>query len=374
VLLNSDTPVVDGRLFVVGGDGDAPGKDSAPGFLYVLNAKTGHLLWSQKTPNSIYAEPIISDGRVLVGEGNALFGDTEGIPSLQVGTVRGVGPSGVYAFSVQTGWPLFIFNTPGADQAPATIYQGRVYIASGSRYLYVLDLKTGQFLWDVNMGHYDSRSSPRIIGGLAIMGGAGPLGVVAVNIKTHGIAWQRPLSGAIGGVDDTTLAVSGDRLIGAAVLEPNSGQNNQSFRAVVFALNVANGHILWLRQVAEGRLPAFKETGTPVISHGVVYVGNALNGEVRALSLATGRVLWSIDAGAPVTRPPVVRDGRVLWVSQRGEMQEATVAGRLVYHKSLGPFVTTYGPVVVGNTVYVTANTPKYGVLMAFSWPGLESR
>ncbi len=147
VLLNSDTPIVNGRLFVVGGNANPPGKSSAPGYVFALNAKTGHILWTQSTPNSIYAEPIINDGHVLVGVGNALFPKTQGIPSLEQGMVRGVGPSGVYAYHVNNGWPAFEFVTRGADQAPATIYHGRAFIASGSRDLYVLNAASGRLLW-----------------------------------------------------------------------------------------------------------------------------------------------------------------------------------------------------------------------------------
>ncbi len=368
VLLNSDTPIVNGRLFVVGGNANAPGKTTAPGYVFALNAKTGHILWTQSTPNSIYAEPIISDGHVLVGVGNALFRKTQGIPSLEPGMVRGVGPSGVYAYHVNNGWPAFEFVTREADQAPATIYHGRAYVASGSRDLYVLNAASGRLLWWVNLGHYVSRSSPRIVDGLVVVGGAGPLGVVAVSLGTHHIVWQHPVVDAVGGVDDTTLAVSGNLLVGAALLKPKPGAAH-GFRAVVFALNALTGDEVWLHQVALGDVPAFKETGTPLVVQHTVYVGNAFNGNVRALSLRTGRVLWTVNAGSPVTRPPAFSQGRVLFVSQHGMLEGVSTTGKVLFRKSLGSYVNTYGPVVLGNIAFVTANTPTHGVLIAQPLP-----
>ena len=369
VLLNSDTPIVDGRLYVVGGDANAQGQSTAPGYVFALSARTGRILWTQVTPNSVYAEPILSAGRVLIGVGNALFPAATGTPSLDPNAVRGVGPSGLYAYDAATGWPLFEFETPGADQAPATVVGSKVYIASGSRQLYVLNLNSGRLLWSVNLGHYVSRSSPRIVNGMVVVGGAGPLGVVAVDMKTGRIAWQRPIHQAIGGVDDTPLAVHGNRLVGAAVLFPKSAGSKRLFRAVVFAIQATTGKILWQQQVAQGPLPRFKETGTPLVWGNTVYVGNALNGDVSALALTTGKVQWTVNAGAPVTRPPVIRRRRVIFVTQQGTLEAVSESGRVLFRRSLGKFVNAYGPVIVGDTAFVTANTPSHGVLIALKLP-----
>ena len=220
VLLNSDTPVVNGRLFVVGGHPLAQDASAAQGYVYALDAKTGRVLWMQTTPNTVYAEPIVSQGRVLIGVGNGHFSDLRGTPSLSTTSVRGTGPGGVYAYRATTGWPLFEFGTPGSDQASSSVVGDRVYVASGSRELYVLNLGTGQLLWQVNLGHYVSRSSPRIVDGLAVVGGAGPLGVVAVNLHSHRVVWNFSVKDAIGGVDDTTLGVQ-DR-VGGGISPPSS--------------------------------------------------------------------------------------------------------------------------------------------------------
>lgn len=365
ILLNSDTPVVDGRLFVVGGRPLAQGASAAQGYVYALDAKTGRVLWTQTTPNTVYAEPIVSQGRVLIGVGNGHFSTFRGTPSLSTTTIRGTGPGGVYAYKAATGWPLFEFGTPGSDQAASSVVGERIYVASGTRELYVLNLETGQLRWQVNLGHYVSRSSPRIVDGLAVVGGAGPLGVVAVNLHSHRVAWNFPVKDAIGGVDDTTLGVQGHVAVSAAVLGPNRLSRGR-FRAIVFAINLHTGHLLWQRQIGTGPLPPFKETGTPLVIDGRVFVGNGLDAEMTALSLRTGAVLWHLNTGSPVTRPPVLYHRRLVWVSSRGRLEEVNVDGKVLFSKSLGHFVNAYGPVILGHTALVTANTPSHGDLIAF--------
>lgn len=368
VLLNSDTPIVNGRLYVVGGN-TSPARDAAhPGYIWALDARTGTILWTATTPNSVFAEPVISHGRVLVGVGNALFPASSGRrPALDSGAVRGLGTSGLFAYNAATGWPVFEFGTSGADQAPATVVGNRVYLASGDRRLYALRISNGEPVWSVNLGHYVSRSSPRIVDGLAVVGGAGPLGMVAVSLKTHQIAWQRPIAHAVGGVDDTTLAVSGDRLVGAGVIQKASGV---PFSAVVYAINGRTGTILWEHSLAKTTvLPRYKETGTPlIVGHGV-YVGNALNGTVTALSMNSGKVLWRVNAGSPVTRPPTFSHGRIWVMTQTGVLEGITLSGHLDYQRRLGHFVNAYGPVVLGDTAWVTANTATHGVLIAVTFP-----
>ncbi len=361
-LVNSAPVYVNNFVYVAGGYVDGPRNAAHPGFVWALDPTTGELKWSVETPNSVFAQPIVAGNLLLIGIGNAAFSHPTQSPATTPGAVRGVGPSGLYAFDASNGHLVWMFATTGADQAPPTVVGNTVYLASGDRHLYALRLTTGKELWATDIGHYVSRSSPRIMGNFAYMGGAGPLGVVAVNLRKHRVAWQRLIPGALEGVDDTPLAVTAGRLVTAALTGPKGiAPTSKRHQARLFALNPRNGRIVWAKTLATGRAPTFKSTGTPAVRGGTVYAGNAINGRLTALSLRTGKILWSVAVGAPVTRPPAVLGRDIEALTKSGDLVAVSRRGRILARRQLADWVNAYGPVVYNNSVAVAGNTPLNG-------------
>jgi len=374
-LVNSIPVLVGNELYVAGGFVSGPRNQAHPGEVWAMNPATGSVNWSVTLPNSVFSQPIVAQNVLLVGVGNAAFQRPSLAPAITPGMVRGVGPSGLYAFNATTGKKLWTFSTSGADQAPPTVAGNTVYLASGNRRLYAINLITGQPLWSVNIGHYVSRSSPRILGNVAYMGGAGPLGVVAVNLTTHRVLWQQPIVHALEGVDDTAIAVTPAHLItaaltGSASLAPSSPDH----QAEIFALSPETGHILWSKIIARGVAPTFKATGTPTVVGNRVYVGNAMNGRVVCLSIETGQVLWSVATGSPVTRPPAVLDHRVYVLTKSGTLFAISAKGQIVAKENIADFVNTYGPVVYDHTLALSGNTVGAGYVAMVPLFGLPAK
>ncbi len=361
-LANSAPVYVNHFVYVVGGYVDGPRNAPHPGFVWALNPATGAIEWTIQTPNSVFAQPIVAGNLLLIGVGNAAFAHPTQSPATTPGMVRGVGPSGLYAFDATNGRVVWMFGTAGADQAPPTVVGNTVYLASGDRHLYALRLRTGKELWATNIGHYVSRSSPRIIGHYAYLGGAGPLGVVAVNLRTHRVAWQRLIPGALEGVDDTPLATTPNRLITAALTGPKGIlPDSKRHAARLFALNPRNGNIVWAKTLAIGRAPMFKSTGTPTVMGGTVYAGNAINGRIAALSVRTGKILWSVAVGSPVTRPPAVIGRDIEVLTKSGDLVALSRRGKILARRPLANWVNAYGPVIYNDSVAVAGNTSFNG-------------
>jgi outer membrane protein assembly factor BamB len=157
--ISSDSPVVNNILYLTSGNISGRSHPAA-GTLWAINPSSGHILWQQGLPNSAFAEPIISHGRVYVGVGNIIFPHSPGQPH----TTRGTGTSGIWVFSARTGLALWHYETSGSDQPPVTVSHGVAYLASGNRKLYALNAGTGQHLWSASLHSYVSRSGPRIVG------------------------------------------------------------------------------------------------------------------------------------------------------------------------------------------------------------------
>ena len=75
-------------------------------------------------------------------------------------------PSGEYA---KTGKRAWAFKTRGEVDATAVISAGRVYVPSKDKKLYVLDLKTGNKLWEFAAARAVT-AGPAVAGGVVVFG------------------------------------------------------------------------------------------------------------------------------------------------------------------------------------------------------------
>lgn len=367
-LASSDSPVVNHRLFI---NLSVPGSNPDhiyPGMVLALHPQNGQVLWDRVTSNSVPSEPIVDRGLVIIGQGNAVFRSRLSfpLPTLRVGMVRGTGPSAVYAFSARNGRLIWKLRTVGSDQPSPTVVDNTVYVVNGSRQLIAVNLQTGRVKWRIGLGAYVSRSSPRIARGRLFVGGGGPNQVIAVNLRTHRLLWHRLIPGAIGAVDDTPLALAGGRLYGEAMVgSPYLPLTSPFHSEHLFALNAANGRILWTRRLAVGDEPRYKQGATPMVHGNVLFVGNAINGSFFALNAASGKVLWTIRLPDPVTRPVVFVRGHVVGVTTHGLLFSIGQHGHGLRTARIAHWVNAFGPILIDRTLFVSGNSPHQGFLAA---------
>jgi len=345
-----------------------------PGMVVALRPRNGSVLWKRILPNSVPSEPIVAQGIVFVGEGNAVFRGDGPFPrvSVESQTIRGTGPSAVYAFSARTGHLLWDFPTFGSDQPSPTWYRNKLYVVTGGRQLFVLNPKTGHVLWHLNLDMYVSRSSPRVLGDQLFVGGGGPETVLSVNIVTHRIVWRKRIRGAVGGLDDTPLALAGTTLYGEAMIgSPTAALHSLHHHEILFALNVHQGQLLWQHTIASGMEPRYKQGSTPMVHDSTLYVGNAINGEFLALNRRTGALLWAMRFPDPVTRPAAWVDGDIIGLTCHGLLFVISQAGQLLRKRRIGPWVNAYGPVILGSSLFASGNTARNGFLLVRPWTNL---
>jgi outer membrane protein assembly factor BamB len=181
--------------------------------------------------------------------------------------------------------------------------------------------------------------------------------------------WRRRIFHAIGGVDDATLAYAQGRVVGEAMEgSPSWPLVSPDHAEILFALNAANGQVLWTRRLATGYEPRYKQAATPMVRDGVVYAGNAINGTVVAVKLTDGRRLWQVQFPDPVTRPLAFVNHRLVGITSHGRIFSMNPNGTGIASTRLGPFVNVFGPVVINRTLFVAENTRHQGFLQAVPW------
>jgi outer membrane protein assembly factor BamB len=168
----------------------------------------------------------------------------------------------------------------------------------------------------------------------------------AINKYTGKDVWSRRL----GDLSASTPAVSANTVY-ATVLEHSGG--GRAGRVV--ALNSANGHFRWTRD-----LPSRAES-SPLLDRGMVFFGSE-NGTVYALSARTGRVVWTYHASGAVKASPSAAGGNLYFGDYSGELQAVSEqTGHLIWRSGSGgallgsgTFYSTaavvYGRVFLGNT------------------------
>lgn len=143
-VLASSPAVVDGIVYIGGGDGN----------LYALDAGTGRDRWSTTLGAfNLSSAPAVVDGTVYVGSEDNHF----------------------YALDAATGQAHWSFDAGGDVPSAPTVANGIVYVGSRDEKnrpygnLYALDAATGQGLWSIHTDAYVC-SSPAVLDGVVYIG------------------------------------------------------------------------------------------------------------------------------------------------------------------------------------------------------------
>jgi outer membrane protein assembly factor BamB len=236
------------------------------GHVLALDARTGQVIWDAHPGDVVDSDPVVSNGRVYVGE--ATGGSTD----------QG------YALDASTGATEFTMDFPLND-SPALAY-GLVdtsYKFGGQ--VVALNALTGTVAWDNSFGgEIVDTDSPAVANRTAFAGVVERLW--SIDDQTGHVNWHVPAGGSI----DSAPAIAN----GVVYFDPSENLS---------AFNARTGKVLW-------RVPTPGASGSSAaVANHVVYVGTA-GGTLQAYEAATGALLWeSANAGSSFGGSPAIADG-----------------------------------------------------------------
>ena len=306
-VIDSSAAIVDGVVYVGGGDGD----------LIALDLESGMLRWKYATGN------LIGESSPAVGPDTVYIGDLGGI---------------VHAVDTSDGAGRWTFETGSEIKSSPVLVNDIVLIGSYDGHLYALDARTGEERWKVlTMGQV--HATPAVQDGLAFIAGCDAV-FRAIRV-TDGREMYRIESGAYTGASPV---VDGDRAYFG------------TFNFEVLALDLTSRDIAWRYAQDDTRFPYYSSaaldggrvivggrdkmvhaidsaTGTPVwtfatrarvdsspvVAGGRVYIGSG-DGRLYVLDAESGEKIWEFDTGAGLTASPAVADGKVVIGAQDGRL------------------------------------------------------
>ena len=305
--IDSSAAIVDGVVYVGGGDGD----------LVALDLASGKPRWSYTTGN------LIGESSPAVGPDAVYIGDLGGI---------------VHAVSVRDGARLWTFKTGSEIKSSPVLVNGAVLIGSYDGHLYALDARTGVLRWKV-LTKGQVHATPAVQDGLAFIAGcdavfrairvadgremyqiesgaytgASPVvdgdrayfgtfnfEVLALDLKRRSVAWRYSQPDAQFPYYSSAVLDSGRVIVG--------GRDK-----LVHAIDAATGKSVWTFATRA------RVDSSPVVAGGRVYIGSG-DGRLYVLDAASGKKLWEFDTGAGLTASPAVAGGKVVIGAQDGRL------------------------------------------------------
>ncbi len=353
--------------------------------LYAINAYNGHLVWMATTANSVMSNPLVvgtSKGPLVISSvGDAGFSASHGIFAVLTGNlanvIRGYSYGAVYAFNGTTGSLIWVHFDSGNVMPTPAVVDGLVVYGDGSGHIVALNLSSGKVVWRTYVGAsaFDSMSSTNYYifpngTAIAVMGftlAKAPFGeMVAVNVNNGHLVWNFSLPSGYTpfntGMGDVSPAVDQSNGILVQSTIVNFVKENKTIGFGVFALNVTNGHLLWIEQIGRGYVPPAFKGGVPTIVDGVVYVGSPVTNSLFALNESNGKIVWEAQIPNVQGPPQGAGGGRANPVVVNGYVIEPAGGYVNVYNATNGMLIKNYyvggrfgivNAVVVGNTVFL---------------------
>jgi outer membrane protein assembly factor BamB len=242
-----------------------------------------------------------------------------------------------------------------SDQQPRLaspiVADGRVYTMDSDHLVTAFDAQSGEEIWEVDLAD-DEEDDDVISGGLAYENGrvfatTGFAKIIALNASTGEELWRQKVGAPV----HSAPTVRGNRVFAISIdntlhaLSAYDGSTLWTYKAIVEIANLLGG-------------------ASPAVDAGVV-VAPFSSGELVALKVETGRVLWSdslastrktdeLGAISQIRAPPVIDRGRVYAISHSGVMAAIDLrTGRRVWDKDIGGL---QAPWVAGDYVFQLTN------------------
>jgi len=239
----------------------------------------------------------------------------------------------VTALDPATGSPVWAHEIRRLGPDAPAVSSTHVVVRADDRVV-VLDRSDGARVWDTPV---DGPGPVATVGHSVVLIGSDD-GTLAAHSATDGeLLWEAVQAGAV----KATPVDAGPRSV-VAVWHADD-------RAVIAALDVDDGHVLWTRDVG----PAASGTATDGRS---AYVGDGA-GNVVALDLSDGAQRWStgVDAGFGAHVAPAVDGGSVVIADRLGVVHAlAATDGSPQWGVDLGVPVLRGAPTVAADSVTVT--------------------
>jgi outer membrane protein assembly factor BamB len=307
-------PVAVGDLAVVCG---------SDGYVTALDWKSREVVWRFKSPEGIFATPVIAFGKILVADeggnlnaidfrGKSVWNVTLPYPVFADLLVEGnrlyllTADQKLYSFKADDGTPLWQF----ADRMPreSSIWKGTsfaaykeaVILGTSEGYIIKIDSESGAQLWKVKVADRglfpDVTAGPSIEDGV-IYAGTKDGSAAALNADTGAVLWRKEGGGAAGFALSQETLYYGD------------------FKGEIVALKKSDGSELW-KASPSGReeAPSFI-----VLAGGELIAGYHESG-VYVLDAASGKTKNSFSTGSGVGALPFVGDKGMLLHSNGGNL------------------------------------------------------
>jgi outer membrane protein assembly factor BamB len=303
--------------------------------------------------NLALADVVKSTWSADAGTGSSFYGKLTASPVVYDGKVYTLDAAGkVSAFNTSGGAAVWKASTtpPGEKEQEGfggglAVDGGRIYAGTGYGYVVALDARSGQKLWEKNVGS-PVRSSPTAA--------ADRVFVVTKEGQVYCLSgadgaelWAfRGMGERASLLTNASPAVEGD----IVVVPYPSGD--------LVALRVSDGQTVWSESLARARtassMAAMSDTARPAIDNGTVFaVGHA--GRMVATAQKSGERLWSLTV--PSIQQPWVAGDSVFVVDTAGQLMAITRRdGKIQWTAKLTGASTWSGPVLAGSRLWLTSN------------------
>ncbi|MTH45867.1 outer membrane protein assembly factor BamB [Intestinirhabdus alba] len=263
-------------------------------------------------------------------------------------------------FTPSTAWSASVGNGIGefySHLRPA-LADGVVYAADRAGVVKALDASDGKEIWSTNLGEkggWFSRSPALLSGGVTVAGGHVYIGsekaqVYALSTSDGTVAWQSQVAG-----EALSRPVVSD---GMVLIHTSNGQ--------LQALNEADGAVKWTVNLDMPTL-SLRGESAPATAYGAAIVGGD-NGRVSAVLMQQGQLIWQqrisqatgsteIDRLSDVDTTPVVVNGVVYALAYNGNLTALDLrSGQIMWKRELGS-VNDF--IIEGNRIYLVDQSDR---------------
>jgi outer membrane protein assembly factor BamB len=303
------------------------------GELTALSLATGTVLWGVRVPNWIHHEPVIAQGKLFIGFGdNQKNAATPTLERLLSGRWSSLGssPSGIQAVDAISGKFLWRHYTSSSMMASPVVFENLVIAREHAGLVHAWDLSSGKLAWSMALPLPGGgpMTNPLLVGDVVIVT-SDPGTWCTITARDGSLLRCQKVSRVFYGLghsspaaEDSILVYHGisssiasdlDRIPGfSSILSSNAS----SF--FIEAVNWKTGRVLWRQTVAGSVITRFPGhiAGTPVIAGHKVIIVLPLIGEILALNLVNGAILWRKSI-LPSRGSPVVFDEKVVALTRK---------------------------------------------------------
>lgn len=246
------------------------------------------------------------------------------------------------SLSGKAGW---FSRTSALLSGGVTVFGAHIYIGSEKAWVYALNTRDGTVAWQTRVAG-EALSRPVVSDGLVLIHTSNGQ-LQALSESDGAIKWTVNL-------DVPPLSLRGESAPASAYGAAIVGGDNGSVSAVL----MQQGQLIWQQRISRSvgvtEIDRLSDVDTtPVIANGVVYA-LAYNGDLAALDLRSGQVIWKRELGS--VNDFIVDGNRIYLVDQNDRLLALSVDGGITLwtqsdlsYRLLTPPVLYSGSLVVGD-------------------------